>query len=131
MVLPVRRSNRGGLLIWLSGSSPALPGVCLAWLSHLSCMGVQQLGFDDFVLMVRESLSVLDAEPAFQHQRNEVARFMQPPYMAELHLIDTSHVRLSISAHGEILRSVELTMTKDGAWIAWNGIVAIFEMDLT
>lgn len=92
-------------------------------------MGVQQLEFDHFVLAVREPLSVLDVEPAFQHRHDEVARFMQPPYLAELHPIDTSHVRLSISAHGEILRTVELPMTEDGAWIAWNGVVAIFEMD--
>jgi hypothetical protein len=90
-------------------------------------MGVQQLEFNDFVLTVREPLCVLDVEPAFQHKHDEVARFMQPPYMAELHPIDMSHVRLSISAHGELIRMVELPLTDDGAWNCWNGIVAMFE----
>jgi hypothetical protein len=93
-------------------------------------MGVQQLSFDDFVLAVREPLCVLDVEPAFQHKHDEVARFMQPPFTAELHPIDASHVRLAISAHGELIRTVELPLTADGAWICWNGIVAMFETSL-
>ena len=90
-------------------------------------MGV--LEFDDFVLAVREPLCVLDIDPPFQHQPGEVARFMWPPHLAELHLVDASHVRLSISAHGELIRTVELPLTDDAVWLCWNGIVAIFETE--
>lgn len=83
--------------------------------------------FDQFVLAVREPLQVLDVEPAFEHRRGQVARFMQPPYVAELHPLDDAHVRLLISAHGEAIRAVDLPQTSDGAWLCWNGIVAIFE----
>jgi hypothetical protein len=83
--------------------------------------------FDEFVVRVREPLEVLDVEPAFENRLGEVARFMQPPYLAELHPVDDVHVRLLISAHGEAIRTVELPMTSDGAWLTWNGIVAIFE----
>lgn len=86
--------------------------------------------FDEFVLRVREPLEVLDVEPAFQHRHGEYARFIQEPYRAELHPVDgAAHVRLLISAHGEAIRTVELPLTADGAWLCWNGIVAIFEMD--
>jgi len=86
------------------------------------------VSFDGFVRAVREPLCVLDVEPAFQHQRGAFARFMQPPYLAELHPIDESHVRLSLSAHGELFKTVLLPLTDDAAWLAWNGIVAIFEL---
>lgn len=89
-------------------------------------MGVRS--FDDFVLAVREPLEVLEVEPAFQHKPGEVGRFMWPPYCAELHPVDASHVRLSISAHDELIRTVELPLTDDAVWLCWNGIVAIFEM---
>jgi hypothetical protein len=46
------------------------------------------MDFDEFVLRVREPLEVLDVEPAFKHRRGEVARFMQPPYVAELQPLD-------------------------------------------
>lgn len=55
------------------------------------------------------------------------ARFMQPPYVAELHPLDEAHVRLLISPHGRAIRSAELPLTDDGAWLCWNGIAAIFE----
>jgi hypothetical protein len=55
---------------------------------------------------------------------------MQSPFTAELHPIDASHVRLSISAHGELIRTVELPLSEDGAWLCWNGIVAVFETSL-
>lgn len=84
--------------------------------------------FDEFVLRVREPLEVLDVEPAFEHHRGQVARFIQEPYRAELHPIDGAHVRLLISAHGEPIRTVELPLTEDAAWICWNGVVAIFEI---
>lgn len=83
--------------------------------------------FDEFVLRVREPLEVLDVEPAFQHRRGEYARFIHEPYRAELHPLDETHVRLLISAHGEAIRTVELPLTADGAWLCWNGIAAIFE----
>jgi hypothetical protein len=83
--------------------------------------------FDEFVVRVREPLEVLDVEPAFEHRRGGVARFMQPPYAAELHPVDGAHVRLLISAHGEAIRTVELPMSRDGAWLCWNGIVAVFQ----
>lgn len=82
-------------------------------------------------MAVREPLAVLDVEPAFQHRLGEFARFMQPPYLAELHPLDASHVRLSISVHDELLRTVGLPLTQDAVSLCWNGIVAIFEMDLT
>ncbi len=88
-------------------------------------MGV--LDFDAFVFAVREPLCVLDVEPAFQIQPGESARFMWPPYLAELHPVDASHVRVAISAHGELIRTVELPLTDDAVWLCWNGIVAIFE----
>lgn len=89
-------------------------------------MGVQ-MTFDDFAAAVREPLCVLDVEPAYQHKHGEVARFMQPPYLAELHPVDETHVRLSISAHGELIRTVELPLADDAVWLCWTGIVAIFE----
>jgi hypothetical protein len=85
------------------------------------------VSFDQFVRMVREPLCVLDVEPAFRLE-NDRARFMWPPYIAELEAIDDLNLRFSVSAHGELLRTVELPMTSDAAWLAWNGIVAIFEM---
>ncbi len=90
-------------------------------------MGVLQ--FDDFVALVRDPLCILPVEPAYQHASGESARFMWPPHVAELQVIDASNVRLSLFAHGELIRTVELPMTDDAAWIAWNGIVAIFETD--
>lgn len=90
--------------------------------------GMDTVGFDYFVRLVREPLCILDIEPAFQHEYGALARFMQPPYLAELHAIDVSNVRLSISADGELIKAVLLPLTKDAAWLAWNGIVAIFEL---
>jgi hypothetical protein len=87
------------------------------------------LRFDDFVLSVREPLCVLDVEPAFQHKQGESARFIWPPFIAELDAIDESSVRLSLSAHGELIRTVELPLTADAAWLAWNGIAAVFESE--
>jgi hypothetical protein len=84
--------------------------------------------FDEFVRAVREPLCVLDVEPAFKYEPDAFARFIQHPYLAELHQIDASHVRFSISAHNEIIKTVELPLTDDAAWLAWNGIVAIFEL---
>lgn len=83
--------------------------------------------FDEFVVMVGEPLEMLDVEPAFQHRRGEYARFIRESYVAELHRLDERHVRLLISVHGEAIRSVELPLTADGAWLCWNEIVAIFE----
>jgi hypothetical protein len=83
--------------------------------------------FDEFVVRVREPLEVLDVEPAFQHKRGEVARFIQDPYVAELQPVDDAYVRLLVLAHGEAIRTVDLPLTADGAWLCWNGIVAIFE----
>jgi hypothetical protein len=88
-------------------------------------MGVS-MRFTEFVSLVREPLSTLTTEPAFQFD-GEVARFMWPPYAAELQVIDARNVRLALSAYGELIRAVELPLTKDAAWLAWNGIVAIFE----
>jgi hypothetical protein len=88
-------------------------------------MGVP-MTFNEFVSLVREPLATLRTEPAFQLD-GEVARFMWPPYVAELQVIDAANVRLALSAHGELIRTVELPLTKDAAWLAWNGIVAIFE----
>jgi hypothetical protein len=90
--------------------------------------GTRGIGFDAFVHAVREPLCVLDVEPAFKHEYGAFARFMQSPYLAELHPIDEHQVRLSISAHGEMIKTVELPLTDDAAWLAWNGIVAIFEL---
>jgi hypothetical protein len=39
-------------------------------------MGAQIIQFDDFAVMVREPLCVLDVEPAFQHKDSDLARFM-------------------------------------------------------
>ncbi|HEX3464241.1 MAG TPA: hypothetical protein VHS78_09375 [Candidatus Elarobacter sp.] len=86
------------------------------------------MDFDEFVIRVREPLEVLDVEPAFEHKPGEVARYLWPPYRAELHPVDASYVRLSISAHDELIRTVELPLTDDAVWICWNGIVAIFEI---
>ena len=84
--------------------------------------------FDAFVAAVREPLCVLDIEPAFQAKAGEWARFMWPPFLAELHYIDDSTVRLSLSMHSELIRTVALPATDDAAWLCWNGIVALFEM---
>lgn len=89
---------------------------------------IDSVRFDDFVRSVREPLFVLDVEPAFKHEPDTFARFIQHPYLAELHPIDASHVRFSISARGEIIKTVLLPLTDDAAWFAWNGIVAIFEL---
>lgn len=88
-------------------------------------------GFDGFVRAVREPLCALDVEPAFKHEYGVFARFMQPPYLAELHPIDGFQVRLSISAHDELIKTVVLPLTEDAAWLAWNGIIAVFELPLS
>lgn len=74
---------------------------------------------------------MLDAEPAFQHTSGKSARFLQPPYEAALHAVDDGHTRLSILAHGECIRTVDLPLTRDAMWLTWNGIVAIFEMPIS
>lgn len=83
--------------------------------------------FDDFASRVREGLEILPVEPAFQRLA-DVVRFTARPYLAELHLIDEGRARLSLSAHGELLKTIELPMTSDAAWLAVNGIAAVFEM---
>jgi hypothetical protein len=87
------------------------------------------LQFDHFAYSVREGLEILDVEPAFQ-RTDDAVRFMWPPYLAEVQAIDDKHARLSLSAHGELLRTIELPMTQDAAWLAVNGIAAVFEADL-
>jgi hypothetical protein len=86
-----------------------------------------RVDFDEFVVRVREPLSVLDVEPAFQHRRGEYARFIQEPHRAELHPVSGSQVRLSFLLHGALVRTVELPLTTDAVWLAWTGIVAVFE----
>jgi hypothetical protein len=68
---------------------------------------------------------MLPVEPAFQHELREWCGSCAP-HVAELHLIDVSNVWLSLSADGELTRTVELPLSRDPAWLAWNDIVAAF-----
>lgn len=117
------RARQAGLT---ASACDSRPGRSVSVSYHLE-MGVNEITFEDFVALVREPLVILDVEPAFQHKDGECARFMRPPLIAELQLLTPSTARLSISAHGELIRTIELPLTHDAVWLAWNGIVAIFD----
>jgi hypothetical protein len=93
-----------------------------------SAMGADD--FDQFVREVREQLWVLVIEPAFSINDNgDRARFMWPPYHAEVERLNPVTVRLALSAHGELIRTIELPMTAQSAKLAADGIIAVFEPD--
>jgi hypothetical protein len=84
--------------------------------------------FAGFAGAVRERLWVLETEPAFS-LRDRNARFIWPPYLAELEPLDTANARLALSSHGQLIRTIELPMTDAGATLASDGIIAVFEPD--
>jgi hypothetical protein len=84
--------------------------------------------FDSFVTEVRERLWVLEVEPAFAWAPDK-ARFMWPPYVAELEPLSPDVVRLGLSSEGELIRTIELPMDQSSAQIAADGIIAVFEPD--
>ena len=88
------------------------------------------LSFDSFAAEVRAHLCVLEIEPAFKIDA-EIARFMWPPYTAELQLLDHSHVMVAFSAHGQLVRTVEYVMDTASAKLVADGIIAVFEPDET
>jgi hypothetical protein len=84
------------------------------------------LKFDAFATEVRGHLWVLEIEPAFQLRR-DVARFMWPPYAAELALLDEEHVRVALSSSGQLVRTVQYVMDAASARLIADGIIAMFE----
>ncbi len=86
----------------------------------------EALSFEAFAIEARSHLWVLNIEPAFQLD-DDVARFMSPPYHAELELISAGPVRLALSAHGQLVRTVEYQINDAAAKSIADGIIAIFE----
>jgi hypothetical protein len=84
------------------------------------------LEFDAFVTEVREHLWVLEVEPAFQLNPS-VARFMWPPYTAELEPLNATDVRVALSFAGQLVRTIQYVMDAPSARLAAEGIVALFE----
>jgi hypothetical protein len=84
------------------------------------------LSFDSFVAEARSHLWAMEIEPAFQTQL-DIARFMWPPYSAELQPLDATHVRLAMSVSGKLARTVEYQMDSASARLVADGIMALFE----
>jgi hypothetical protein len=87
-----------------------------------------ELTFDAFATRVREHLWVLQTEPAFRLD-GQFARFMWLANIAELQPLTPTSLRLSLSSHGELIRTVELPMTEEAVRLAADGIIAVFEPD--
>jgi hypothetical protein len=90
-------------------------------------MGVQ-MSFSSFATAVREHLWVLEVEPAYSLSER-VARFMWSPYGADLEPLDSKNVRFLLSAHGELVRTIDLPMTQESVRQVADGIIAVFEPD--
>lgn len=88
-------------------------------------MGIMP-SLDDFAAEVRSHLWVLDIEPAFQIGEH-VARFMWAPYTAELQSLNAGNVRLALSAHNQLVRTVEYPMDEASAKLVADGIIALLE----
>jgi hypothetical protein len=84
------------------------------------------LEFGAFATEVRGHLWVLKIEPAFQLERG-IARFMWSPFTAELEPLSEEHVQLSISASGQLVRTVQYAMDMASVRLVADGISAIFE----
>ncbi|HEV2738695.1 MAG TPA: hypothetical protein VGU66_08965 [Candidatus Elarobacter sp.] len=84
--------------------------------------------FESFAIEVRSHQWVLKIEPAFQLE-DDVARFMWPPYKAELELIAVGRVRVALSVEGQLVRTVEYDMSDASAKLIADGIMAVFEPD--
>ena len=92
---------------------------------HLS-MGVSSFAW--FATKVREQLWPLEIEPAFA-LHDHIARFMWPPYLAVLEELSSRSVRVALSAHGQLVRTVEFQMDELSARLIADGIIALFEPD--
>ncbi|HEY5021082.1 MAG TPA: hypothetical protein VII30_01210 [Gemmatimonadaceae bacterium] len=79
-----------------------------------------------FANSVREHLWVLDIEPAFQAGKG-IVRFMWRQKVAELQPLDPANVRLLLSSHGQLVRTIDLAMTEASVRLVADGIIAVFE----
>jgi hypothetical protein len=86
------------------------------------------LPFHAFATAVRDHLWVLEIEPAFQ-MTEKVMRFMWPPYVAELEQLDEGLVRVALSSHGQLVRTIGYVTDVASAKLVADGIIAIFQPD--
>jgi hypothetical protein len=84
------------------------------------------MDFATFANSVREHLWVLDVEPAF-HAGPGLARFMWRQRVAELQPLDSANVRLLLSSHGQLVRTIDIAITEASVRLVADGIIAVFE----